>query len=432
MMKFKHSSLHSLFPTLQTVSLIPVERPQLHPTITVYLPPHIMELVLDIHNEDDATFFTGLDQITPNLKTFKLQGRSQLPAYSVVKTLLPTIISLVSLTRLEIGHDEKSMIVDLETLLALSKQTALTHCHVEFYDKPSTSDLEGISTKFHQAFPSLESFGIVIDNSDNMSYSFIGEIIQSISSPALRRIQINFRKLLPVDLITHLLNSMLSHNIQTLSINYTGRGMLSAERAYRQGFLEPNIVEQMFRLQNLRALHLIGLSTSWRASLVHKMASAWPALEEVIIWHPYHGETCSNLNRPSETYIDIRELIHFAEGCPNLRKINIPYRSMFEAEVDIPLHFKIGTSRSSIIFIDDRGTFTLNNLATATFLYYLFGRKIESRHHEFGHNTLSQALEHLYDYIPEDGDIPLDYHNWIAGCYQTYQYRFLDWEYTED
>ena len=69
---------------------------------------------------------------------------------------------------------------------------------------------------------------------------------------------------------------------------------------------------------------------------------------------------------------------------------------MYESDIDIPLRYRLYTNKRTPIYVADDGTFSLNNLATATFLYYLFGKKVSTRPTQSNLFTLHGGLTKLY------------------------------------
>ena len=159
------------------------------------------------------------------------------------------------------------------------------------------------------------------------------------------------------------------------------------------------------------------------------MANAWPAIRELLFLQPGQSGTCDELNNPSLTYMPIQDLAYFARLCKKLTRIALPYRSMYESDIDIPLRYRLHPNRTAPIYIANDGTFSLNTLATATFLYYLFGKNISTRPTQPNLFTLHSGLTRLYAAVAKaeergnEEELDLDYKDWIRSEYMEVEIK---------
>ena len=109
--------------------------------------------------------------------------------------------------------------------------------------------------------------------------------------------------------------------------------------------------------------------------------------------------------------MDIRDLIHFAKYCIRLEHISLPLNSAFQFDGDIAARYKLNAKSGKHIFVDDQNTYSINNLATAAFLYHLFGRGVHT-HMRLGH-SLYRALRVYGEAFRRQEERVMDYNLWI-------------------
>ena len=172
-------------------------------------------------------------------------------------------------------------------------------------------------------------------------YYVISTIIQSIMSANFREIQLDLPKHFTSGLVSHLFACIALHNLRSVTIQYPhwedNEDSRDEVRLYCH--LEPYVIEQLLPLTELETLSFLGISTNWRGSLSSKMANAWPTIRELLFLQPGRSGTCDELNNPSLTYMPIQDLVYFARHCKKLTRIALPYRSMYESDIDIPLRY---------------------------------------------------------------------------------------------
>ena len=419
-----------LFPNLRTLSFDFNTSKKNNPDLLFYLSPSILELTVYIQEDLDVVNLIGLEEHLPHLQVFRIQLSVGWITSHVINLMMPTFYAMDNLTHLDIGTGDpnRAMPVDFESLISLSQHPALRKCNLLLSD--TDFDLDNISAQLIHGFPSLESLMIDWYGEDDMYY-VISTIIQSITSANFREIQLDLPEHFTSGLVSHLFACIALHNLRSVTIRYPHweEDENSREEVRLYCHLEPYVIEQLLPLTELETLSFLGISTNWRGSLSSKMANAWPAIRELLFLQPGQSGTCDELNNPSLTYMPIQDLAYFARLCKKLTRIALPYRSMYESDIDIPLRYRLHTNRTAPIYIANDGTFSLNTLATATFLYYLFGKNISTRPTQPNLFTLHSGLTRLYAAVAKaeergnEEELDLDYKDWIRAEYMEVEIK---------
>ena len=161
-------------------------------------------------------------------------------------------------------------------------------------------------------------------------------------------------------------------------------------KPFIQGFLQPHSIRGLLTLSGLQTVSFFGIETDWNQSLAFKMAKSWSKAQTISFTTYNPRYPLCGLRTEAGHFMDIRDLIHFAKYCIHLEHLSLPFNSTFQFEDDIAARYKLNAKSGNRIFVDDQNTYSINNLATAAFLYHLFGRGVYT-HLRLGH-SLYRAL----------------------------------------
>ena len=303
-----------------------------------------------------------------------------------------------------------------DILSSLSHIQSLTVCRLRIEADGRPEDIEEMALELPYGFLSLKELHLSWDNSQS-SYHFVECLIRSILSGDLDKVTLHLplsshSTSLPSDWIGNIFDALSIHPILHLIIDYCHINPVpQTNKPFIQGFLLPHAMQGLFDLSSIRSISFIGIETDWNQSLAFKMAKSWSKVQTISFATYNKGDPSSGLRTEAGHYMDIRDLVHFAKYCVHLEHISLPLSSVFQFGADIAVRYKLNAKNGNHIFINDQNTYSINNLATATFLYGLFGRGIRTQL-RLGH-SLYRALRVYGEGFGGQPVKTLDYNIWM-------------------
>ena len=271
---------------------------------------------------------------------------------------LTTLIFSLGLSMFTIHCDGESVPLNYETITLLPRLPRLRKLHINLgYDG---SHLGTLSPNDFIGFPSLHDIAIGWESSQ--SVPVILALLNGITSPSLAKIafippyEVSPETMLKLTEAIAVYTSIGDIVIIWNKVVPTSQGIDNLPEWDGSLFVPP-----LYRLLNLRSLVIQGFIFQWNEDLCRSMASAWPTLTTFIV---NQGPFGASLN--------IQYLAHFAKKCPLLMELSVPLESTYRNADTFAAVYK-GIVRNTPLIIHDHGIYSENDLATALYLYTLFG-----------------------------------------------------------
>ena len=294
----------------------------------------------------------------PNLQRLLICSACFAGEIPLLKRLTTSILSLHNLTILNLGYSEPYVphaIPITRQLLIFIPQ--LVHLHTfRIALGADMSKLLKIPSEVFVGFPSLRDLGISWENAQLTPMVF--NLLNGVISPTLRSVDLSVpASITPVTMLDLTKSIAAYSSIREVSLCWKLLGVQNKRPQWNAAtFLPP-----LFKLDGLQAISFGFFVFDWNETLCHDMATSWPRLRQFWVDQVNAG-----------TFVDIKHLVYFAKKCPQLRTLSVPFKCTYENGDAIDAVYD-GPPREQPLTIHNLGTYSKNDLATALYLYTLFG-----------------------------------------------------------
>ena len=383
--------LHQMTQYLPTSSLFPnlkcfrwcSSTDTKHPPPSFFLSESVDCLEVSIHKDANVgNLFRNMTMASCNPQSVRADVQEDVPKSSVQLLIyILNILPWTHLTTIDITHICVDLPSDQDVIVSLSCLKYLTICRLFITGADYGEDVDRILPHYTEGFVSLRKLHVQWTGGRYL-YRAVERLIGNIRSACLESVTMCLpspphHDSLPTTWIVNIFQVLSNHRILKLHVDYRHvkfEGNTSG--SFRTGFLHPDALETLFKINSLHSLTFHNVETSWDGSLAFKMAKAWPYIQVIHFLSYSVSKPLSGLRSEPGNRLDIRDLIHFAKYSHQLCSINIPLYSMFQFEEDIPIQYKLDAKAERYIYLEDQAIYSFNNLATAAFLHRLFGRGV--------------------------------------------------------
>ena len=336
----------------------------------------------------------------PNLQHLLICSASFKGRIPLLKRLTANILNLHNLTSLNLGYSEPY----LPQAIPITRQLTVfipQLIHLRTFRialGPDMFNFLNLPSKVLMGFPSLQELGISWESTQLTPMVF--NILNGVISPTLRFVDLSVPSTITPVTMLDLTKSIAAYS----SIREVALGWKILERqTERPRWDAATFLPPLFKLNNLRVISLGCFIFDWDEALCHTMATLWPRLRQFWVDQVSGG-----------TFVDIKHLIHFAKHCPCLQTLSIPFKCMYENGDAIDAVYN-GPPRQWPLTIHNLGMYSKNDLATALYLYTLFGPFTFFPLPGYPGYLIRKAIQVVLEHRQEDGSIDksaLEFEGW--------------------
>ena len=369
---------------------------------------HFFSVINEVADAYQVT--AAMKRYNPRFKELQLLNTTSL-SWDKAAQLATTALSCVtrSITVLNWGFEPRSdgvykkwkyLPISKDALASLPKFPHLRTLYLTLGSSPLYAKKQQWSTSSFIGFPVLSDLAIYWKTSA-LSYTVI-EIVNGITSSTLTKLTMTVPSSITSTTMTALTRSLAAYkSLHEINLSWDYTNTLKKDvfaLSLRNAFLTP-----IYELSELHCITINGFIFHWNDTLCLDMASSWPYMTKLEVSQRGHGP-----------FTDVRDLAHFAEECPYLESLEIPFECRLRDPSSIDSCYE-GRIRDPAITIWDCGVRSDNNLITALYLYTLFGVFTFYDIDDDAVDGIGAAAQYLWKYLVEGDSIAkgsLDFRRW--------------------